>query len=326
MGMLLPGGASIMYDQVEIVFNSGALKRRMIEKFNFYKLWKLEKDPNKFEDALLRMKKYVMFKTKVKGSMGFEKIVSFTVSCYHPTPDSAKLMCDYAFYLIDSAVKTLSTGMAHRNRLFVEHQLSQHKNILDSLQEKFKTFQITNKAFVVPEQLRLSLKNYAEIKSAAIMNELRMKALEHEFRGSLPQLEELQKNDLLYNQKLYNIEHESRLDVLPSLALSAKLLPQYTNLTRELEVEAQVISLLYRELEQARVQESRNVSLLTIIDPPNVPVHKARPKRLFAMAFIFISLNFAIILMLGYQFYFSKMYREHDGLQSLIRNIRSQKR
>lgn len=304
MGMLLPGGTSIMYDQVEIVFNSASIKRRIIEQFNFYKLWKIDKFPDRFESALEKIKKYVSFKTKEKGSMGFEKIVSYTVSCYNPSPDSAKLMCDFAFYLIDSSVKTLSTGMAHRNRVFVEDQLLQHKKTLDSLQMEFQKFQVANKAFAVPEQMRMTLKNYSDIKSSAIINELKMKALQQEFHGTLPQLEELQKNDMLYNQKLMEIESDSRLNVLPSLELSAKLLPAFTNITREIEVENQVIVLLSRELEQARVQESRNVSLLTVIDPPFVPINKARPKRSLSFLLIFISLHLVILLAFAYRYYY----------------------
>jgi tyrosine-protein kinase Etk/Wzc len=326
MGMLLPGGTSIMYDQVEIIFNSAAIKRRMIERFNLYKLWKIEKTKDKFESSLLRMKKYVQFKTKEKGSMGFEKIVSYTVSCYHPNPDTAKVMCDFAFFLIDSSVKTLSTGMAHRNRMFIEQQLFEHKKILDSLQEVFRQFQLKNKAFAIPDQMRLSMKNYAEIKSSAIMNELKMKALMQEFHGTMPELEELEKNDRLYRQKLDEIESNSSLDVLPSLELSAKLLPAFSNLSRETEVENQVIGMLSRELEQARVQESRNVSLLTVIDPPFVPVNKARPKRLLILALIFISLNFAIVLMLGYQFYFVKVFKENELVRSFLEKIKSAKR
>lgn len=322
MGMLLPGGTSIMYDQVEIVFNSASIKRRMIEQFNFYKLWKIDKFPDRFESALVKIKKYVMFKTKEKGSMGFEKIVSYTVSCYHPSPDTAKLMCDYAFFLIDSSVKTLSTGMAHRNRLFVENQLIQHKKTLDSLQAEFQRFQLANKAFAVPEQMKMTLKNFADIKSSAIMNELKMKALQQEFHGTLPQLEELEKNDVLYNQKLVEIESDARLNVLPSLELSAKLLPAYSNLSRETEVENQVIVLLSRELEQARVQESRNVSLLTVIDPPFVPINKARPKRVFAMLLIFISLHLAIFLAIAYRYYYLTYITSNKNFFSLMQLIK----
>ena len=188
MGIPLIGGTSIMYDQVEIIFNSAAVKKRIIDQFNLYKMWHIDKIPGKFEIALKMMKKYVEFRTIVKGSMGFEKIVSYTVSCYHPSADTARLMCNFSFALIDSSVKDLSTGLAHRNRMFVEEHLLRHKHVLDSLQKAFEKFQLANKAFSMPDQMKLSLRNYADIKSAAILNELKMKALQQEFHGALPNL------------------------------------------------------------------------------------------------------------------------------------------
>jgi uncharacterized protein involved in exopolysaccharide biosynthesis len=187
---------------------------------------------------------------------------------------------------------------------------------------EFQMFQLAKKAFVVPEQMKMTLRNYADIKSSAILNELKMKALQQEFHGTLPQLEELEKNDVLYNQKLVEIESDARLNVLPSLELSAKLLPAYSNLSRETEVENQVIVLLSRELEQARVQESRNVSLLTVIDPPFVPVNKARPKRLFSMLLIFISLHLAIILALAYRYYYLTYITSNKNFFSLMQLIK----
>ena len=326
MGIPLISGTSIMYDQVEIIFNSAAVKKRLIEQFNLYKTWHIDKNPGKFEIALDRIKKYVDFKTTVKGSMGFEKIVSYTVSCYHPSPDTAKLMCNFAFALINSSVKNLSTGLAHRNRMFVEEHLLEHKNVLDSLQKAFENFQLANKAFSMPDQMKLSLRNYADIKSAAILNELKMKALQQEFHGALPELYELERNNRLYNQQLTEIESAPNVDVMPSLDLSARLLPQYANLARETEVENQVIILLTRELEQARVQEQRNISLLTVIDPPFVPMYKARPHRVFVMVLILISLHLALFLIYGYSFYFLNVVANNEHIQSLLQAIKSNKR
>jgi capsule polysaccharide export protein KpsE/RkpR len=326
MGIPLIGGTSIMYDQVEIIFNSAAVKKRIIEQFNLYKVWHIDRYPAKFEIALKRIKKYVEFKTTVKGSMGFEKIVSYTVSCYHPSADTARLMCNFAFTLIDSSVKDLSTGLAHRNRKFVEEHLFNHKRILDSLQMAFEQFQLANKAFSMPDQMKLSLKTYADIKSSAILNELKMKALQQEFHGALPELEELERNNQLYNQQLLQIESASNLDVMPSLELSARLLPQYSNLARETEVENQVIILLTRELEQARVQEQRNISLLTVIDPPFVPIYKARPHRLLVMLLIFISFHMALFCIYGYQFYFLNVVANNELVRSLLQAIKSNER
>jgi uncharacterized protein involved in exopolysaccharide biosynthesis len=329
MGIALPSlsAGGVLNEQIEFIFNSTAIKRRIIDRFDFYKAFKLNKvKKGKFELALKKIGKYVKIVGTEKGNMGFEKIVSYDITCFHSSADTVKMLCDFAFSLLDSSVRDISISRAHRNRIFAEEQLSRHKMVLDSLQKAFEAFQVANKAFVVPEQIKLSLKNYAEIKSAAILNELRMKALEREFHGALPELEELQKNDLLYNQKLSNIESDASPNVLPSLGLSTKLLPRYANLSREIEVETQVILLLSREAEETRLQESKNISSLTVIDPPYVPTYKFRPKRIVLMGMTFISLSMLLFLFFGYQYYVSTVVMKNEKVRSFLQAIKSSKR
>ncbi|MBN1128940.1 MAG: hypothetical protein JXA71_08140 [Chitinispirillaceae bacterium] len=325
MGIALPSiaGGAILTEQIEVIFNSRALKRRMIEKFDLYELFKLSESINKFELALRKLVFYVSLHTIEKGSMGFEKILSCSITCYHPSPDTAKLMCDYAFHLLDSTVKRISMSRAFRNRQFIEKQLANHKITLDSLQKKFELFQIDNKAYVVPEQMRLSLKSYAELKSAAIFNELKLKALEREFAQGLPEIEELRKTARLYNEKLKQMESDNTLAVIPSLGVSSILLPQYNNLLRETEVQTEVILLLERELEQARMQEAKDVSSLVVVDPAYVPEYKSRPKRLFLMGFILLIEHGFIFLLFSYQFYFNNVVIRNKRVQQFIQTVKN---
>jgi tyrosine-protein kinase Etk/Wzc len=324
-GIQLPSlsGNSISGDQIATIFNGVVIKHQIIKKFNLYHLFKLEKSDNKFGQAAKIMKKYVILEAESKGSMGFDKIVSFSIACYHPSPDSAKLMCEYAFSLLDSSVQEISMGRAHRNKVFVDKQLSQHEQKLDSLQKAFGNFQVTNKAFAMPEQMKLSLKTYAEIKSQALLNELKMKALRQEFQGNIPELEELQKSDRLYSQKLAELESATAPEILPSFGISVKLLPQYTNLLREVEVENQVILMLSKELEQARLQESRNVSTLSVVDPAYIPEYKARPKRI-VLLLLFVGIEHLLLLLIfTYRFYFSFVVAKNEKIQSFIKNLRT---
>jgi uncharacterized protein involved in exopolysaccharide biosynthesis len=320
MGISLPSltGGSVINEQVPIVFESNGIKRRILEEFNFYRMFKLTKKKAKYELASRMLEKYVMFQTKEKGGLGLEKILGYTITCYHPSPDSAKMLCDFAYSLLDSAIQSISIRRAHRNRLFIEDQLQSYKLKLDSLQKVFQDFQIANKAFIAPEQVKLALQNYAEIKSAAILNDLKIKALQKEFQGNLPEIDELEKNEAVYNQKLSQIESSSVPDVLPSLGLSAKLVPLYTNLLRDIEVYNQVILLFSRELEEARIQEAKNVSSLIVIDRPYVPQYKARPKRLMVMGVDILVEHFLFFLFFGFQFYFSNVLMKNERVRSLL--------
>jgi uncharacterized protein involved in exopolysaccharide biosynthesis len=325
MGISIPSLSqpSIMTEQIETIFQSKAIKRQIIEKFDFYQVFKLTKSQNKFEQAIRNLKTYVMLQGVEKGSMGFEKTIAYSITCYHPSADTAKMMSDYAFTLLDSSVRSISMERATRNRQFIEHQLFVQKKMLDSLQKEFEAFQIKNKAYIVPEQLKLSLKNYAELKSASIINELKIKTLEREFSGNIPELEDLKKTNSLYNQKLAQIESDGSPSVLPSLGFSAKLLPQYTNLIRETEVRNEVILMLEREHEQARLQESKNITSLVVVDPPYVPQYKARPKRLILLGLVVTIEHLFFLLLLSYQFYISRVLLHNDKVRSLLKAMKS---
>ena len=324
MGISLPSlsSGSILNDQIGIVFKSNEIKRKIIEKFNFYSFFKLTKSKAKYELASKLLKKYVMFETTEKGSMGLEKTIAYTITCYHPSADSAKLLCDYAFSLLDSSIKSISMFRAHRNRVFIEEQFASHNRKLDSIQEAFGNFQIANKAFIVPEQIKLSLKNYAEIKAAAILNELKMKSLQKEFHGPIPELDEMEKNESVYNQKLDQIESSPLPEVLPSLGLGAKLLPEYSNLMREIEVEEQVILLFSKELETSRIEEVRNVSPLVIVDPSYLPEYKARPKRIMLVGIFLVLEHFFLFLLFAYQFYFSNVLMKREKVREFFSEMK----
>jgi capsule polysaccharide export protein KpsE/RkpR len=292
-------------DNIEAVFDTKVIKRKIIEKFSLYDNYKLEKSPNKFEQAVKRMRKQVMLVSAMKGKgIGMSKTVSYSIQCYHTSPDTALLMAEFIFACLDSAMIDISINKASRNREFIEAQYRASQERLDSLQDEFRDFQVAHKAFDITEQMRLTLKVYADVKSAAVMNDLRLISLQREFRGNSPEITEAQNAKRVYERKLAEFEKNDSYDVLPSLNLSSELMPKYTNLYRALEVQNQVNILLIRELEQARLQESRDVSPLVLIDPAYKAEYKARPKRIpMVIAITGGYMFFLVTIVLGYGFF-----------------------
>ena len=292
-------------DNIEAVFETKIIKRKIIEKFNLYDNYKLKKSPNKFEQTVKRMRKQVMLASAMKGKgIGMSKTVSYSIQCYHTSPDTALLMAEFIFACLDSAMIDISINKASRNREFIEAQYRASQEKLDSLQDEFRDFQVAHKAFDITEQMRLTLKVYADVKAAAVMNDLRLIALQREFMGNSPEIAEAQNAKRVYERKLAEFEKSDSYDVLPSLNLSSELMPKYTNLYRALEVQNQVNILLIRELEQARLQESRDVSPLVLIDPAYKAEYKARPKRIpMVIAITGGYMFFLVTIVLGYGFF-----------------------
>jgi len=267
-------------DVIETIFDSKILKRRVIERFNLYENYDLTKNVNKFEQAVKRMNKQVMINSSLKGKgIGMSKTLSYSVLCYHSSPDTALQMAEYVFSYLDSVIISISIKKASRNRAFIEAQYKASCEKRDSLNIAFKEFQVSNKAFDISEQTKLTLKVYADIKSVAVMNDLKLLALQREYKGSTPEIAEAMNLKKVYERKLTEFEQNNELDVLPSLNLSSELMPKYTTLYSALEVQTRISILLATELEQARLQEARDVSPLVLIDPAYKAEYKARPKR-----------------------------------------------
>lgn len=317
---LLLGGASP--DQIEVVFDSKATKRRIIDEFNMIEYFKLEKSENKFELAAKGLKKYVIFGARDEGGFGMTKTLSYTITCFHSSPDTVKLMADFTFALLDSAVKEISIDKAQRNRIFIESQLATQNIKLDSLQGVFQNFQNENKAYNVPEQASLSLKAYADLKSISLMNELKLASLQSEFSGSTHEIAELKRERSVYNSKLREFEIAETPDILPSLDRSSKLFPQYVRILRSIEVQNQLILFLTRELEQARLQESKDISPLIIVDPSYVPDYKARPKRITVVIVLLFAEHLFLLGFLAYLFYVKHVLMKNDKFNAFIKTVK----
>jgi uncharacterized protein involved in exopolysaccharide biosynthesis len=297
-GLMLPSLSSsdIMPEQIQTIFESKALRRKIIDKFNLFEHYKLMKNINKFEFALKTLNKEITLSTEEKGSMAFSKTISYNLKVFHSSPDTVCQMANYTFELLDSTVQAISVDQAHRNRLFIEKQLDKNKRILDSVNNRMQDFQLHFKAYDITEQAKMSIAAYAQLKSAMRINEIQMQAVHQEFSTETPELNALRKTNEAYQAQLSQLETRETPDALPSLQSATKLLPRYTNLLRDIEVQNQVILLLTRELEQAKIKEDKNVSSLFIVDPAYVPAYKARPKRMTILA-IWIATYMVFILL-----------------------------
>lgn len=318
----LHSASNILPEQIMTVFDSKACKRKVLEKFDLYRKYKLTKNKNKLMLATKRLAKSLTMDQNQTSGMGFQQTtVSFSMQAFSTSPDTAKMIVDYAFGLLDSAIKCISIDRASRDRIFIESQLETNKIKFDSLENILEKFQLENKAYVIPEQMRLSLNSYASIKANALMAEIQIQALQRERKESSPEISTLQRNLSVINQKLKSMEMSDTPAVLPGLNLSNRLIPIYLNHKRDVDVQEQLILLLANELEQAKIQEAKNVSSLIIVDPSFAPEYKARPKRIAMMAIIIFLETFFILLVFSYQFTFNHLLLHHQGFASLVKEI-----
>jgi capsule polysaccharide export protein KpsE/RkpR len=295
---LTPQSYDIMNEQIFSLFESKALKRKIIEKFNLYEKFQLTNSKNKFFRAEKRLNKDLSLEVSEVGYFSISKMLAFTISAYSTSPDTAQQIAQFTFNCIDSAIQKISTERASRNRLYIEKQLMDNNKRLASLQEKMKDFQEKNKTIDVKDQVMLSIQTYSHIKGLMEKNELLLKNLKTTYSQDVPKIQEIENNIAVYKHKLNEIERDTQPDVFPGFAKFSTIFPEYTNLTRDVEIKQYLISFLIKEAEKAKIQEKKSVSSLIIIDPAMVPEYRDKPQRTFLimkimlayMTVVFISL------------------------------------
>ncbi|MBD3315986.1 MAG: hypothetical protein GF344_09380 [Chitinivibrionales bacterium] len=310
--------SEIQPEQIKILFGSQALKRKVIDKFNYIEKFKLQEDKNPYVNAIKQLDNDLVLGVGEQGSFGVSKPISFTITSYHTSPDTCHAIANYTFTLLDSMIREVSREKGRRDKLFLEEQIALNQTKLDSLQAQYEKFQIENKVYEISEQMKMTLQSYGQLKAKLISNQLRIKTLLMNHGQSYPEVVALKNENRVIQAKLKQMEQDGSSDVVVGLERSANLIPKQVDYERRITIQNKLLVLLSQQLQEAKIQEARDISTLKVVDPAIVPLYKARPKRLQILVggvgvytiFLFMAL------------YFQFLYKTHLKDTYLVNELR----
>lgn len=303
----------IMPQQIESIFGSKTLKRQIINRFNLISRYKLTKSPNSFEQAVKRLNKDMLLDINEMGSLGMSTPLSFTISCYHTSADTSHQMVKYSFELLDSTIRNLSVSSAKRNREFIESQLALNNRILDSLKDEFGRYKIENKLYDIPTQLQMSLSSYGQIKTRILTNDVEIKNLMQNMTERAPQIRTLKSENAILKRELQKIEQTENPDIFIGFENSVKLNPEVNRYEKDITVQERLLILLSEQLEDAKIAEAKNLSVLRLIDFAYVPEYKIRPRRAILMSSI-VAAYMTLLTLLLFTLYVFRTYQRSDDI------------
>ena len=287
-GLGVSASTDIVPQQINTIFNSIILKTKLINKYNLLDEYKIFNGPNKIGRGLKALQKNMSLDVEELGSLGMSKPIAYTISFYHTNPDTAYLCVKYIYKMIDSTIKDI--GMAHgrSNKEFIEKKLFETKTAYDSIKSEFDSFQTSNKAYDLPEQVNYTIKQYAELSNKLTMQELKLKKFQSMYSKDNPNILTTKQEIAILKRKLQNIESKTTPSVMVGLNNSTTLVKEYIDFTRNIEFYNKLILMYQQQYEEALLKESNNLSNLEIIDPAVKPIYKARPKRVIRLIITFI--------------------------------------
>ena len=245
------------------------IKFNIIDQYGFKTMFDAVKN---FRDNIMEIKK-----DKLAGTL--------EIGTFDKDPVKAKEMSDFLISQLNKINIEINVQDARSNREFIQERLRLVQKDLRTYEDSMEQYQ--NKFGIAPDisiQLasKIEIELEAEIKSEEIKLELLRKILspnESEIKSQESKIELLKK-------QLFDIQNSPDNGSNLNLKGSPKILLDYFRLKRELEIQNKIMTTLIPLLEQAKIEENRNTPSVLIVDPPNVPDRKVKPKRL-TMVFLF---------------------------------------
>lgn len=291
-GDLAPGSGSsaselALYEN--ILYSRKCLEETII-KFNIME----EEDFKYMYDALKYFRENIMVinKDKIAGTL--------SVGVYDTDPVRSKEISDFLIYQLNKINIEMNVQNARNNRTFIEERYKLVQNDLKKAEDSLQMFQ--DKFGIAPDiQIQAatkgSLELEAEVKSEEVKLELLKKLLspdqsevrmqEDKIAAMKKQLEETVNSDF----------SENRLNLKGSPAI----ILNYYRLRRDVEIQNKILVTLIPLLEQSKIEENRETPTVLILDNPNVPDKKSKPKRLYIIIF-----STLLVFIFSYLYYYLK--------------------
>jgi capsule polysaccharide export protein KpsE/RkpR len=189
-----------------------------------------------------------------------------------------------------------STSSARRERTFIEGRLASVKVELENAQQALSDFSSTHATVDIHEQARAMVDAGAKLEGELIATQGELDSLRQIYgdanvrvRSAQARITDLKRElvkmggtsaQLPTAQDASGIGGASSEDALyPPLRQLPRLAVPYADLYRTVKVQEAVFELLTQQYEIARVQEARDVPVVSVIDAPGIPEKKSFPPR-----------------------------------------------
>ena len=280
------------------ILQSRTVKEYMVNKFNLVERYK-QRD---IEYAMEAYEEIMELEVTEEGTL--------EISIIDKDPKVAKQMVSEALFMLDQINQNIGMEAGKYNREFLEKRLNQNKHDLEKAEFALKIFQektgIIDLVAQLSSTMQMSAQAYNSIFEAytalylkKIETETELAVAKTTLSNNNPTIMQLKK---LLNEQIFQLDQlmikldeklqyllsnitPAQVDAVPKIEFSVSFnsLPslglENGRLIREVELQSKIQELLIPQFEQAKLEETKNIPTLQVIDKPKVAINKIKPKR-----------------------------------------------
>jgi uncharacterized protein involved in exopolysaccharide biosynthesis len=194
-----------------------------------------------------------------------------------------------------------STSSAHQERIFIEGRLKGVEAELERAQQELSVFSSTHTTLDIKEQTRAMVDAGAKLQAELIVGQSELDSLRQIYGSSNIRVRAAQARVADLQHELEKMSGSSAPlppdsdegsnssttstgsqngELYPSLRQLPRLAVPFADLYRRVKVEETVFELLTQQYEIARIEEAKDVPVVSVIDAPGIPEKKSWPPRL----------------------------------------------
>lgn len=264
-----------MADMTIGVLKSRHLRSRIVDEFDLERVY----DAKSREHAIRELGDHLTVTTTPEG------FIQVTVE--DRSRERAAEMANAFMRLLDDYSRRRSVEQAARTREFIEEALRENETRLAGAAGALRQFQEQYGAIDLTEQTKATVEAIAALESEKVRLEVERGVLEGFSRPDQTRMREIDAELRVLDRQLAELtgsgkggaqESDSPAALIPLGGIPG-LASELAELTRDVVVQEKVRSYLSSQLEEARIQETRDLEIVHIMDEAVPPLRKTRPRR-----------------------------------------------
>jgi len=220
-----------------------------------------------------------------------------TVTVEDSDPRRARDLAQAYLDELNTLVTRTNTSSAHQERIFIERRLKTVQADLERAQQEMSEFSSSHTTIDIKEQTRAMVDAAAKLQGELIAGQSELSSLRQIYGDGNVRVRAAQ-------ARIANLQNElskmagtgapvdpeggtesddssgSSKELYPPLRQIPRLAVPYADLYRRVRVQETVYELLTQQYEVARIQEAKDVPVVSVIDTPGIPEKKSFPPRL----------------------------------------------
>jgi capsule polysaccharide export protein KpsE/RkpR len=282
------------------LLQSGTVRDHLIDRFNLQHVY--------HSRYRITAAKALAHHTKITDD---KKSGVITIEVEDTDPVRVRDMAQAYLDELNKLVNLTSTSAARQERLFIEHRLETVQNDLERAQLELSAFSSKNSAVDIKEQTRALVDAGARVQGELLVEQSGLEALRQIYGDDNVRVKETRARIAALQRDLTQMTGSSaplpangsvdssstnssdQGSLYPPLRQLPRLAVPYADLYRRVKVQETVFELLTQQYEMARIEEAKDIPVISVIDAPGIPEKKSFPPRLI-LTLVFIFLAFTV--------------------------------